>query len=165
MDPKQFIKRELADNLEFIKMTLSDFSDADMFVRPCPGANHAAWHIGHLCNSETSMTSWAGAKVVALPTDFGEMFNKKTAGVDEAKKFGGFATKAVLLGLFEKVRGATIAWFDALELGDLDKPSPEKVRSWAPTLAKMAIAQCGHVGMHVGQFQVIRRKLGKPIQF
>ena len=165
MDPKQFIRRELADNLEFIKMTLSDFSDADMFVRPCPGANHAAWQIGHLCNSETSMTSWAGAKVVALPANFGEMFNKKSAGIDEAKKFGDFATKTALLGLFEKVRGATIAWFDGLEIADLDKPSPEKVRSWAPTLAKMAIAQCGHVGMHVGQFQVIRRKLGKPIQF
>ena len=67
MDPKQFIKHELAGNLEFVKSTLSDFSDADLFVRPCPGANHAAWQLGHLCNAETFMTGMAGAKAVTLP--------------------------------------------------------------------------------------------------
>jgi len=165
MDPKQFIKRELAGNLEFVKSTLSDFSDADLFVRPCPGANHAAWQLGHLCNAETFMTGMAGAKAVTLPAGFGEMFDKKTASIDDPKKFGDFATKAALLGLLEKVRGATIAWLDGLSASDLDNPSPEKFRQWAPTLAKLAIAQCGHMGMHVGQFQVIRRKLGKPILF
>jgi hypothetical protein len=44
-----------------------------------------------------------------------------------------------LPGLFEKVRGATIA--------------------------SLALGRAGHFGMHIGQFQVIRRKLGKPIQF
>src|SRR5437899_1995015 len=37
----------LADGLkrsfDMLNMTLSDFSDADMFVRPCPGANHPTW--------------------------------------------------------------------------------------------------------------------------
>ncbi len=165
MDPKQFIKRELAGNLEFLKSTLSDFSDADLFTRPCPGANHAAWQLGHLCGAETFLTGAAGAKTVALPAGFGDMFNKSTAGIDDPKKFGDFATKAALLGLLEKVRAATIAWVDSLPASDLDKPAPEKFQKMWPTIASLALGQTGHYTMHVGQFQVLRRKLGKPIQF
>src|SRR4051794_12687205 len=36
----------LAQNLEVVKSTLADFSDADMLVRPAPAANHAAWQLG-----------------------------------------------------------------------------------------------------------------------
>src|SRR5271170_7679494 len=46
----------LTRNLEMLRMTLADFSDADMLVRPCPGANHAAWQLGHLTAAETRMT-------------------------------------------------------------------------------------------------------------
>jgi len=36
MDPKQFIRPELMGNLGFLQSTLSDFSDAELFVRPWP---------------------------------------------------------------------------------------------------------------------------------
>src|ERR1700722_17371213 len=150
MDPKQFIKRELTGNLGFLQSTLSDFSDADLFVRPCPGANHAAWQLGHLCGAECFLTGAVGAKTLTLPAGFGELFNKSAAGIDDPKKFDDFATKAALLGLMEKVRGATIAWVDTLTVSDLDKPAPEKFQKMWPTIASLALGQTGHFGMHIG---------------
>jgi len=39
------------------------------------------------------------------------------------------------------------------------------MQQMCPTVAHMALLQIGHIAMHVGQFQVIRRKLGKPVLF
>ena len=165
MDMKQFTKQALAGNTEFLKNTLADFSDADLFVRPCPGANHAAWQLGHLCGAEVFLTSACGAKTFALPAGFNELFDKKTAMIDDAKKFGDFATKAALLSLFEKIRAGTIAWVDGMSSADMDKPTPEKFQRMWPTAGALAEGMAGHVMMHTGQFQVIRRKLGKPVLF
>jgi hypothetical protein len=55
MTPIELIADNLRRNLELLKMTLADFSDADMMVRPCPGANHALWQLGLLVNGEVSM--------------------------------------------------------------------------------------------------------------
>jgi hypothetical protein len=165
MDLKQFIKHSLTGNTEFLKWTLSDFTDADMYVRPCNGANHATWQLGHLCSAEVNLTSACGAKAFALPAGFGDMFNKKTAEFNDASKFGDFATKEALLNLFGKIRAGTIAWVDGLSQADLDKPAPEKFQKMWPTIGALAEGMAGHVQMHTGQFQVIRRKLGKPVLF
>ena len=56
-----------AKNLEMVKMTLADFSDAEMLVRPVPGANHANWQLGHLVVSEVHIIGALGAKMPELP--------------------------------------------------------------------------------------------------
>ena len=48
---------------------------------------------------------------------------------------------------------------------DFDKETPEKFRSWVATWGDLIGILSGHVTMHVGQFQVIRRKIGKPVLF
>jgi hypothetical protein len=63
------------------------------------------------------------------------------------------------------VRTATIAWVKTLTPADLDKPTPEKMRNWAPTVGHLVTMLPNHLTMHLGQIQVIRRKLGKPILF
>ena len=166
MDAKQFILKNLSGNLSFLKDTLKDFSDADLFVRPCPGANHAAWQIGHLINAETHVVGAIDPKsATPLPEGFSDLFKKEASNIDDPAKFGKFAKKEELLGLFEKARNSTIASLTALSPADLDKPTPEKFRGWATSYGELLARQASHVTMHIGQFQVIRRKLGKPILF
>lgn len=150
-------------SLETLKMSLADFSEADMLVRPCAGANHAAWQVGHLIASEAYMVNacQAGA-TIELPGGFAERFNGKTAGVDDPAKL---ASKAELLELFAKVRGATVAWMRSLDEAALDRPGPERLRVAAPTVGHTAALVAQHLSMHLGQIQVIRRKLGKPVLF
>ncbi|HMB94508.1 MAG TPA: DinB family protein, partial [Tepidisphaeraceae bacterium] len=85
MNSIEFLSSGLADNLEFLKMTLADFSEAEMLTRPCPGANHPLWQLGHLCIAETNLinTIKPGA-IPELPAGFAERFeNKKTNNVDD----------------------------------------------------------------------------------
>jgi uncharacterized damage-inducible protein DinB len=147
----------LKSNLEMLMGTLSDFSDADIYVRPCPGANHTAWQLGHLAAAEANMVG-----AYKLPEGYEKKFSKETCGKDDPKFFG---TKAELLDQLSKTRAATIAWVKAAKPADLDKPAPERMRHMCPTMGHLVQLLPSHFAMHMGQMQVIRRKLGKPLLF
>jgi hypothetical protein len=153
----------LARNLEMVRMTLADFSDADMLMRPCPNANHAAWQLGHLVAAETRLTGFFDATgVPELPAGFADKFTKETSKNDDA---GFFPGKAVLWDQFAKTRHGTVAWIKTLKPSDLDKASPERIAARVPTLGHVLAMLPAHTAMHLGQLQVIRRKLGKPVLF
>lgn len=163
MNQNELAAELLTRNLEMLKSTIADFSDADMLARPCPGANHTAWQLGHLINSEVSiLNGLKPGSAPTLPPGFAEKFKRDNAGNDDPNFF---PKKAELLDTFSKVRGATAAFARNLSPAEMNQPSPEKVRSWAPTVGHLLAMIPAHVAMHVGQFQVARRKLGKPVLF
>jgi hypothetical protein len=153
----------LKRNLEMFVATLSDFSDADFYTRPCPGANSPAWQVGHLIGAETWMiNSMAPGVMPKLPDGFDKKFSKENCSKDEP---GFFGTKAELIDLLTKTRNASIAWVKTLTPADLDKPGPEPMRKFIPTLGHTVELLPTHLAMHMGQIQVTRRKLGKPVMF
>jgi hypothetical protein len=159
----QLLADSLSSSHEMLKGTLADFSDADMLARPCPGANTAAWQLGHLIKSEASaLAAMAPSAAPTLPAGFADKFTKDTAAKDDSNLF---PNKAELVELFGKIRIATIAWAKGLKESDLNQPTPERMRGWAPTVGHWLAVLPAHVAMHVGQFQVVRRKLGKPVLF
>jgi uncharacterized damage-inducible protein DinB len=146
-----------------LMMTLADFSDADFFVRPCPGANHAAWQLGHLAASEASIIN--GVKPGANTTvseEFASKFKKENSTKDDVAFF---PSKAAILEQLAKTRAATIAFIKTLTPADLDKPGPERMQKMCPTVGHLINLVGNHDMMHMGQLQVIRRKLGKPVLF
>jgi hypothetical protein len=166
MDFKTYLVGALKGNVAFISHTLGDLTDADMFVRPCPGANHAAWQLGHLIASEASVQKeLAPSHAVSLPDGFSKLYNMEANKQDDAAKFAPFNTKAQLLELFSKVREGTAAWVESMTPAQLDAPSPDKYKAWAGTIGELVTGQMTHTMMHLGQFQVLRRKLGKPVLF
>lgn len=161
MTMQQRVAGALTGNLEMLKETLSDFSDSDMLVRPTPNANHAAWQIGHMLVSEVWMiNNTKPGAIPELPAGFAEKFSKETSKSDDP---AAFPKKAELLALYDKTRKALAAWVLTLSDKDMDVPAPEPLRSFAPTLADLLFLTPTHLAMHLGQIQVIRRKLGKPI--
>ena len=84
---------------------------------------------------------------------------KEGAKENDPKKLG---TKAELISLFDKIRAQTIAYAKTLKESDLDAPTNVP---FAATVGEMLSLQSTHVAMHMGQMQVVRRKLGKPILF
>lgn len=160
MQAKQAIKGQIDLSTALLTRLLEDLSDADLLVRPVPGANHAAWQLGHLISSEAGMHgNIPGAVSPELPADFVTNHGKDRAGHDGPD---GFLTKAQYLDLFTKVRGATLAALEKLPEADLDQPTTGRAASFAPTVGALLALTGGHVLMHVGQVSVIRRKLGKP---
>ena len=162
MNAKDAIKNALTSTHYLLKWFLSDLSDADLLVRPVPGANHIAWQVGHLINSERAMLAKyvPGASLPALPAGWTEQHSNKEGAAKESSD--GFRTKAEYLSLFNQMREATLAALDKLPDADLDKST-----SWqmAPTIGAVFLLQANHTMMHAGQFSVVRRKLGKPVLF
>lgn len=142
---------------------LSDLSDSDLLVRPVPGANHSAWQIGHvLCSEYKAMESLRPGASAKLPAGFAESHSKETANIDDAKKF---QAKSLYLDLWNKQRRATLGILETFKESELDKPGPESMRSYAPTIGSVFVMCGNHQMMHAGQFVVVRRKLGKPVLF
>ena len=156
----EFLVRNLNQTLGMLKMTLADMSDADLMQRPAAGANHGNWQIGHLIVSETHLVGKCGVKMPELPAGFAERYTKETAKSDDASKC---LSKAELLEQFEKTRAATIAFANSATEAELEAVSP--MPQLCPKVADVVGLASGHIWMHLGQIQVLRRKLGKPILF
>ena len=163
MNAKQAIKHALDSNHGILSMYLSDLSDADLTVRPVPNANHIAWQLGHLIQSESQILGMVpGIKPVELPAGFAAQHDKATSAAEPPK---GFRTKEEYLSLFGKVREATLAALAKLSDADLDKPNTGSMAEFAPTVGSLFLLLSSHEMMHAGQFTVVRRKLGKPVLF
>jgi DinB superfamily len=161
MNAKEILKLALTSTQEMVGWYLGDLSDADLLVRPVPGANTIAWQMGHLIESEADMISKVapGATFPRLPAGFAEQHNKEAAQSDSPR---GFRSKQEYLDLFNQVRNATIAALDKVSEADFDKKTGI---NYAPTVGAMFTLQPTHTMMHAGQFTVVRRKLGKPVIF
>ena len=159
----ELLAKNLADNFEMLKNHLGEFSDAEMFVRPVAGANHAAWQVGHLLFFENMVCSmYAPSAVIKLPDGSDKLYGKEGATVDDAAKF---LSKEELLKHLGTVRQALVTWVKGLSDDDLAKAGPDAFKGWVDTIGDLVIAIQMHTTMHIGQIQVIRRKLGKKVMF
>ena len=161
MTVNDLLAGNLQGSLGMLKMHVADFSDADLLARPVPGANHANWQLGHLITSENQMMSACGATMPPLPAGFADRYTKETAKLDTPSTF---APKSVLLEQLEKTRAATIAFAQSLPPEKLAAPSPV-MPEFFPNIAALLAMSSSHDSMHMGQIQVLRRKLGKPLLF
>jgi uncharacterized damage-inducible protein DinB len=153
----------LERNLGMLGAALADFSDADLLMRPCPNANHASWQLGHLIVAETNIINgFRPGAAAPLPEGFDKKFKKDTAGNDDPAFF---PRKNELLGQFAKTRAGTVAFVKSLKESDLDQPAPERFRGFIPTLGAALFMVPNHATLHLGQMQVLRRRLGKPVLF
>ena len=160
MTPKDVIKNTIEMSHQVLTAYLGDMTDEDLLVRSTPEANHTAWQLGHLIASENQMAGQAGFLMPNLPDGFVESYTPETCSSDDPVKFH---KKEQYLGWMSRQRAATMSALESIPEADLDKPSPEAIRSYAPTIGAMFNLIGLHELMHAAQFVPIRRKLGKPI--
>src|SRR5262249_53934391 len=130
------IRATLQSTQQLVTWFLSDLNDADLLVRPVPGANHIAWQIGHLIVAEGGLVrqQLPDAAYPELPAGFAEKYTT-TAQAQEATT--GLETKARYLDLFTQARQATIAALNKLTDADLDRPATGNMAKFAPTLGSI----------------------------
>ncbi len=161
MKATEAIKATLDSNTHLLEWFVSDFSDADLLVRPVPGANHAAWQIGNVIGGDLYLiqSQLPETPYPELPPGFLERHGKEGASQEGPE---GFLTSAGYLELFGKVRGVTLEALAKLSDEDLDQPTIGAPAAYVPNLGGAFLMAANHTLMHAGQFSVIRRKLGKP---
>jgi hypothetical protein len=159
MSTAQLFSQNIQQTKGMIDMFLKDFSDADMLHRPVKNANHALWQMGHLTNSTRNMVLGCDP-TVAFPFEDDARFGKSKASIDDPAFF---PTKAEVLSRFNAAMDIAAGWVAKLSDADLAKPTPERMQAFAPTVGHVATLLASHPFMHMGQFSVARRALGKPI--
>jgi DinB superfamily len=164
MNASEAIRTALSSTQQLLSWYVGDLSDADLLVRPVPGANHIAWQIGHVIAGDVELVKpqLPATAYPELPAGFVEQHGKDTAAQDPPH---GFLNKAQYLDLFNRVREATKAAVAKLSDTDLDRSTTGNMAKFAPTLGALFLLVSNHTLMHVGQFTAVRRKLGKPILF
>jgi hypothetical protein len=163
MHAKDALRNALTTTQELVNRYLADLSDADLLVRPVPGANHIAWQLGHLIVAERMMAEpLPGVAYPTLPAGFEDRHSKAAAALEPPQ---GFASKAEYLDLFGRTRAATLAALERASDADLDTPNTGRMAPFAPTTGALFVLTANHTMMHAGQFTVVRRKLGKPVLF
>src|SRR5438132_1774275 len=106
MNVKDAMKHSLKSTQNMLEMYLSDLSDAELLVRPVPGANHIAWQLGHLLTSERNMVEEVcPGSMPALPVGFAEKYTADTAALDAPSAFH---SKSVYMDLYERLRSGTV---------------------------------------------------------
>lgn len=163
MNAREAIKLSI-DGAKFVSLEyLADLSDEDMLQRPHPECNHIKWQMGHLISAENQMiNAVAPGSMPDLPNGFAERYTKETAASDDPAAFD---SKADLRQLLEDQRAATLQALANQSDEDLDKPAPEEMQAYAPTVGDVFSLQGGHWMMHAGQWAIIRRQLGRPPLF
>jgi hypothetical protein len=159
MNPREAIKLSI-DMGDLVAMGyLEDLTDADLFHRPAPKANHINWQLGHLIASTNfHLSKAAPGTEKPLPAGFAEKYTKETAASDDPKDF---LTKDELLRVRAEQREAMLAALERQSDADFDKPTGV---DYAPTVGAMFSVEGSHWLMHAGQWAVIRRQLGrKPL--
>src|SRR3954454_9172992 len=102
MNGREAIKAALEATKANLSWFVKDFSDADLLVRPVPGANHAAWQIGNVIGGDIYLVRTALPEAVypELPPGFMDQHGSKGAKEDAPEKF---LTKEKYLKLFDEV--------------------------------------------------------------
>jgi hypothetical protein len=159
MNAKDVLRSALEFNHNVLTGYLADLGDADLLLRVTPAANHIAWQLGHLIQSERQMhLAFSASPPGELPAGFAEQHAKDKASADT-----GFATKDEYLRLYNQVRQATLTALKQIPEADLDKPVTGWIARLAPTVGRVFLLAATHQMMHAGQFVPVRRKLGKPV--
>lgn len=161
MDAKAFFKESYNLSAHAISAYVSDLTDADLLLTPGPDCNCLAWQLGHLISSEHGLlNSVVPGAAPQLPEGFDAKHSKDNSSSTDASDY---LTKEGYLELFSKMKTATFAAIDSLSETDLDKPAPEHLRSFLPSVGSVFMLIAMHGTMHSGQFVPVRRALKKPI--
>lgn len=158
------IASSLESTGQMLELFLSDLNDNDILTCPVEGANHIAWQVGHLISSERFMMTGnlPGVQYENAPTDFDAIHSRDSSSKTSSQ---GFLSKSAYLELFRKTREATLKAIRNLKDSDLEAPTTGRLAVKAPIIGKLFLLNAHHTLMHMGQFSVIRRKLGKPVLF
>ena len=143
---------------------MADLTDAELMVRPTPEANHMMWQLTHLTRSQVMLAGLVSPDApVAVPAHFDEAGKKASSSIDDPAQF---PTRAEVTDVLARAHAAIVAGVSQMSDEALAAPSPEPMRKMGPELADLLLMVGGtHMALHVGQLQVLRRKLGKPLVF
>ena len=159
MTPNDLLASGYRMGQQLLHRLVDDLTDEEFRHQPVPGANSAAWIIGHLGVIARRAADRLGATgLPALTEEFIGRFSATKRPAGEQLELG---TKADLLALFDVSVGKLIEAVRVLPAEALTNP-PAGAAGFASNYGEAVLFGALHVTLHCGQLSTIRRSLGKP---
>src|SRR5262245_35730471 len=138
---------------------VDDPKPEEFFHQPVPGANHAAWIVGHLARTARQACEGLGLQdLPPLPQDWDADYRITKTMAPAGQKAG---DPKELLRLFDLHEDRLIAGLKHVDAAKLAEP-PSFQSPLFSNRGQMIHFLSMHAAMHAGQLSVIRRSLGKP---
>lgn len=146
----------------FLHMVLEKTPDELFYTPAFPGANHAAWVVGHLAHTDEFFYKSLGNGKGVLPASWDELFGMNSKCVPDAKKYP--SRKELMAALTER-RAKVEAWLGSLSDEQLLTPVTGELEMFAKTIAQLGPSMSFHDGFHAAQISAARRASGLPPMF
>jgi hypothetical protein len=136
-----------------------DLTPDEFRHQPVPGANSAAWVVGHLALTLRRTAERLGATdLPPAPAGLADRFTQTRQPAGEQTDLG---DAAELVRLFDACIDTVAEAVRGLPAAALDGPS-QVPGPFATNLGEGILFGALHIAMHTGQLSTIRRSLGKP---
>jgi hypothetical protein len=159
MTPNDLLASGYRMGRQLIHALVDDLPASEFQHQPVPGANCAAWIIGHLAITARRTAERLGA--TGLPELTEEFVGRFRATKKAAGDQSGFGEKAELLNLLDVCVDKLIGAVLALPPAALANP-PASPGTFATNSGESMLFGALHFTFHAGQLSTIRRSLGKP---
>jgi hypothetical protein len=145
--------------LRMLRGMCEDLTETEFHHQPVPGANSAAWIVGHLAVVVRRTAERLGATdLPVLTEEYITRYSTTKKPAAEQKELGG---KAELVGLLDVCAAKVMDAIGTLPADALTEPSPTR-GPFANNYGEAILFGSLHITMHCGQLSTIRRSLGKP---
>jgi DinB superfamily len=138
----------------------ADLTPEEFQHQPVPGANSAAWIVGHLALTAARTAERLGATGVPMPSnEFVARFKVTRQQAGNQVELG---SKTELLALLNTAVEKLMEAVQRLKPESLTGPAASTAPPFVKSSGDMMVFGPMHFAMHCGQLSTIRRSLGKP---
>jgi uncharacterized damage-inducible protein DinB len=159
MTPNELLAAGYRMGRQVLHRMVDDLTPDEFRHQPVPGANSAAWVVGHLAVTARRTAERLGA--TGLPELTEEFVGRFSVTGKAAMAQPELGTKEELLALYDACTEKLIAAARSLPAEALTSPPPH-AGPFAANYGEAVLFGAMHVTLHCGQLSTIRRSLGKP---
>lgn len=159
MTPNELFAAGYRMGRKMVELMCADLTEAEFHHQPVPGANSAAWIVGHLAVVTRRTAERLGATDLPVLTE--EFVGRYSQTRRPAAQQAELGTKEELLGLLNVGVEKVMEALRTLPAEALAGPSPAP-GPFATNYGEAVLFGAMHMTMHCGQISTIRRGLGKP---
>jgi len=146
--------RQMAHNM------CADLTSEEFQHQPVPGANSAAWIVGHLALTAKRTAERLGA--TGMPEVSEEFIARFKATRQTAGAQANLGSKSELFALLDVAMEKLMEAIRRLPPEALVGPAPTPAPAVVTNSGEMVLFGVMHIMMHCGQLSTVRRSLGKP---
>jgi len=159
MTPNDLLANAYTTAQKLLHVMIDDLTPEEFSRQPVPGANCAAWVVGHLALTlRNGLRRMGEADVPDLPAGLEDQF-KATRQV--AGQQTGYGDAKALVAVFDACLERFVQMVRGLPAASLAGP-PDFRGPFATTRAEAIQFRALHIALHAGQLSTVRRSLGKP---